>query len=216
MCICEQGPCLGWRLHPIALIPVAHCAPVQVVALVHTLFSVPALQLQRVLICAPVSVISNWVHEFNLWWPKQQTQPLHVYTVDQFTRKACSGVANVQLCLRPDCVSVAGVSTQTMGVPNAAGRGERAREISKWFHQGGVLVMGFEMFCRLVSPENAGPRLGHKLRKYLLRPGPDVLVVDEAHSLSNRKTQRATKINRVATRRRVLLTGTPLQNTLSE
>ena len=44
------------------------------------------------------------------------------------------------------------------------------------------------------------------------------LVLDEAHLVKNRATQRARRLDAVATkaRRRVLLTGTPLQNNLGE
>ena len=44
------------------------------------------------------------------------------------------------------------------------------------------------------------------------------LVLDEAHLVKNRQTQRARRLDAVATkaRRRVLLTGTPLQNNLGE
>jgi SWI/SNF-related matrix-associated actin-dependent regulator 1 of chromatin subfamily A len=44
------------------------------------------------------------------------------------------------------------------------------------------------------------------------------LVMDEAHALKNRSAQRTTRLRRVAAaaRRRVMMTGTPLQNDLSE
>eukprot|EP00039_Didymoeca_costata_P010395 m.139815 g.139815 ORF g.139815 m.139815 type:complete len:1308 (+) comp14812_c0_seq5:165-4088(+) len=55
------------------------------------------------------------------------------------------------------------------------------------------------------------------LKKYLLDPGPDILVIDEGHvAVANPKTARYTAIDRIKTRRRIVLTGTPLQNKLDE
>eukprot|EP00730_Choanoeca_flexa_P007741 TRINITY_DN12384_c0_g6_i1.p1 TRINITY_DN12384_c0_g6~~TRINITY_DN12384_c0_g6_i1.p1 ORF type:complete len:985 (+),score=230.84 TRINITY_DN12384_c0_g6_i1:75-2957(+) len=92
----------------------------------------------------------------------------------------------------------------------------RARLLKRWHDQGGVCILGFEMFTWLARGNRLGPALGHKIRKYLQRQGPDLLVVDEAHLLSNFKTHRHQAVSKIRTRSRVLLTGTPLQNNLSE
>jgi hypothetical protein len=44
----------------------------------------------------------------------------------------------------------------------------------------------------------------------------DLLVCDEAHRLKNDETQTSQCLNKLQTRRRVLLSGTPLQNDLEE
>jgi len=53
-------------------------------------------------------------------------------------------------------------------------------------------------------------------RRLLQDPGPDVLVIDEAHVIKNEKNQLRAVLAGVRTMRRVLLTGTPLQNNLRE
>lgn len=55
-----------------------------------------------------------------------------------------------------------------------------------------------------------------ELRKCLIDPGPDLLVCDEGHILKNAKTNIKKAADQVRTRRRVLLTGTPVENNLEE
>ena len=58
-----------------------------------------------------------------------------------------------------------------------------------------------------------GRRAGHleEFERFLLKPGPDVFVMDEAHRIKNDSPRRQGAA-RLSTRKRVLLTGTPLQN----
>lgn len=54
------------------------------------------------------------------------------------------------------------------------------------------------------------------LRKFLLSPGADLVVCDEGHALKNSKTGLSQCVNQIQTRRRIVLTGTPIQNNLKE
>ena len=44
----------------------------------------------------------------------------------------------------------------------------------------------------------------------------DLLICDEGHKIKNRKIKQAKALNALATKRRVILTGTPIQNSLDE
>ena len=46
--------------------------------------------------------------------------------------------------------------------------------------------------------------------------GPDVVICDEGHILKNSDTAVSKAVSKVRTRRRIVLTGTPLQNNLIE
>lgn len=50
----------------------------------------------------------------------------------------------------------------------------------------------------------------------MIDPGPDLLVCDEGHLLKNEKTSLTNALKKIRTLRRIVLTGTPLQNSLKE
>jgi len=66
-----------------------------------------------------------------------------------------------------------------------------------------VLVLSYEVYrlnCKMFEAENAG----------------DLLICDEAHRLKNDATQTSIALDKLHTKRRVLLSGTPMQNDLEE
>ncbi|XP_018566294.1 transcriptional regulator ATRX homolog isoform X2 [Anoplophora glabripennis] len=95
---------------------------------------------------------------------------------------------------------------------------ERQYIVTEWCNDGGVLIIGYTMFRNLSNPDNK--RLSKKMRNVfnegLVDPGPDLVVCDEGHLLKNEKTHLNIAMNRIKTLRRIVLTGTPLQNNLKE
>ncbi|XP_011142974.1 transcriptional regulator ATRX isoform X3 [Harpegnathos saltator] len=94
---------------------------------------------------------------------------------------------------------------------------ERKCQLQRWQKTGGVLIIGYEMFRNLTgSNKNIRKGMKEALLECLIDPGPDLIVCDEGHLLKNEDTALSKCIRKVRTMRRIVLTGTPLQNNLIE
>ena len=93
---------------------------------------------------------------------------------------------------------------------------ERLTRIRQWSQSGGVLFLGYEQYVSLVSEKLKRKHNTPDLQKLLRNPGPDVLVCDEGHRIKSTTTQGFKALIQLKTQRRVILTGTPLQNNLME
>lgn len=83
------------------------------------------------------------------------------------------------------------------------------RKIINQFEKGGVLIIGHENLVNLCHRKK-------RFRSQLINPGPDILICDEGHILRNETNQLYITLNEIKTKRRVIITGTPLQNNLQE
>ena len=94
----------------------------------------------------------------------------------------------------------------------------RADKLENWFDEGGVLLIGYDMFRNLTNATNKKfkPKMRETFAKCLLDPGADLIICDEGHLLKNEKSAINAAVNRIKTPRRIVLTGTPLQNNLKE
>ena len=94
----------------------------------------------------------------------------------------------------------------------------RAHTLEEWFNEGGVCVIGYDMFRNLSNDKNKKykGRMKEIFQKTLVNPGPDLMVCDEGHIIKNEKSAISIGINKIDSRRRIILTGTPLQNNLKE
>ncbi|KAL3042493.1 hypothetical protein OYC64_020427 [Pagothenia borchgrevinki] len=93
---------------------------------------------------------------------------------------------------------------------------ERIRVLQRWMREGGVMIMGYEMYRNLSLAKKADEESRKVMKSLLVDPGPDFVVCDEGHILRNETSNISKSMNAIKTRRRVVLTGTPLQNNLNE
>ncbi|KAG7244913.1 hypothetical protein INR49_024310 [Caranx melampygus] len=94
---------------------------------------------------------------------------------------------------------------------------ERAYALQRWQEMGGVMIIGYEMYRNLTQGRNIkSKKLKETFQRTLVDPGPDMVICDEGHILKNEASAVSKAMNSIRTRRRVVLTGTPLQNNLVE
>ncbi|KAI9553415.1 hypothetical protein GHT06_021318 [Daphnia sinensis] len=179
------------KQHPGSGCILAHCMglgkTLQVVTLVHTVVTNKCCQVDRVLVVCPVNTILNWVNEFKLWLGTASGVDVYEITT------TCSKNNNKEAI--------------------------RVQTLSRWIKGGGVLVIGYSMYLQLTSENSKIVKTQEERDLYacsLVDPGPQLVVCDEGHCLKNEKTASYEALNKIATRRRIVLTGTPLQNNLEE
>lgn len=91
--------------------------------------------------------------------------------------------------------------------------------LDHWFREGGVLLIGYDMFRNFVGTQSRKMRnklIKETINRVLVDPGPDIVVCDEGHVLKNVKSGLSKAVSQIRTLKRIVLTGTPLQNNLSE
>lgn len=79
------------------------------------------------------------------------------------------------------------------------------------------MIIGYDMFRNLTrTNKNIQKDMKEMILKCLVNPGADLIVCDEGHLLKNEDSALSKCIRNVKTMRRIVLTGTPLQNNLIE
>ncbi|XP_077998526.1 helicase ARIP4-like [Glandiceps talaboti] len=170
---------------------------------------------KRVLCIVPVNTIRNWCAEFEMWSPPRPNSSDDSSSDIQYRE--------FDLYVINECHKTAQARTKIIG---------------EWQHNGGVLLMGYEMYRLLVtkrfhrrrrkardttdqhniSPEEERRRadMSAAIDRGLLDPGPDLVICDEGHRIKNINTNISRTLKNIRTRRRIVLTGYPLQNNLLE
>ncbi|KAG9478150.1 hypothetical protein GDO78_013257 [Eleutherodactylus coqui] len=94
---------------------------------------------------------------------------------------------------------------------------DRGYMLQRWHDNGGVLIIGYEMYRNLTQGRNVkSKKLKEIYQKTLVEPGPNIVICDEGHILKNEASAISKAMNSIRTKRRIVLTGTPLQNNLVE
>ena len=177
----------------------------QVISFIDVLFS--STDAKHVLCVVPINTLQNWIAEFDMWIPTQPTIPQSLKAVKDVVQH------------RRFKLYVLTADHKTLLL--------RSKELLTWRKNGGVLVMGYEMYRMLVvdlvkSRKNDAmsqaefDSLKSSIQEALVNPGPDVVVCDEGHRIKNSKSGISHALKKIRTKRRIVLTGYPLQNNLME
>ncbi|TKS83503.1 Transcriptional regulator ATRX [Collichthys lucidus] len=96
---------------------------------------------------------------------------------------------------------------------------ERLRALQGWQRDGGVMIIGYEMYRNLSLAKKVKDEAWKKeIKRILVAPGTvqTLWFVTEGHILRNEASNISKAMSAIKTQRRVVLTGTPLQNNLEE
>uniref|UniRef100_A0AAX7SY24 RAD54 like 2 n=1 Tax=Astatotilapia calliptera TaxID=8154 RepID=A0AAX7SY24_ASTCA len=161
----------------------------QVISFIDVLFR--RTQAHTVLAIVPVNTLQNWLSEFNTWVPPPEALP-------------------------PD-PDPAVVTPRTFKVhilnDEHKNTTARAKVVEDWARDGGVLLMGYEMY-RLLSLKKSF--VAGRKKKSKKAAGPVVIDLDEEDRQQEKDRTTSQALKNIRTRRRVVLTGYPLQNNLIE
>lgn len=148
--------------------------------------------MSSVLVVCPLNTVGNWLKECQHWLrdvPSKRMPPLHSLWDGK-------------------------------NVP------ERVDALKTWQRRGGIGIIHYDAFRVLVQDATGSSKAKTMKMKFakdrdavvsaLLDPGPDIVVCDEGHLLKNNKSKLSLALSQVKTIRRIVLTGTPLQNNLNE
>ncbi|XP_037958997.1 transcriptional regulator ATRX-like [Teleopsis dalmanni] len=178
----------------------AHCMglgkTLQLIALLHTLISYKELQTRKILVLCPKSTVMNWDDELKRWL----LRPLNAKNLKVFKFNDQSDIC------------------------------EKINIIKEWseteYPKAGCLLLGYEAFRTLVFYHSYKKRSNYNperleeikisIEKYLLQAGTDLVVCDEGHIIKNNKSATSLAVAKIITRKRIVLTGTPIQNNLKE
>ncbi|KAK0646041.1 hypothetical protein B0T16DRAFT_428974 [Cercophora newfieldiana] len=80
---------------------------------------------------------------------------------------------------------------------------ERIAMVKQWATEGGILLIGYELFTAIKTDEDLG-------LSSTLEEAPNIVIADEAHKLKNSKSERHRASSSFKTMSRIALTGSPL------
>eukprot|EP01027_Heterolobosea_sp_BB2_P019512 GEZU01027408.1.p1 GENE.GEZU01027408.1~~GEZU01027408.1.p1 ORF type:complete len:837 (-),score=159.01 GEZU01027408.1:101-2611(-) len=100
----------------------------------------------------------------------------------------------------------------------------RQAMVRRWKAGGGVLLVGFELFSKLMCVSSSKSSKNKEAKEFTSAQketiealsSTDLVIVDEGHKIKNPKTLLNRALENIKTRNRLVLTGTPLQNHLME
>ncbi|XP_039295723.1 LOW QUALITY PROTEIN: uncharacterized protein LOC111049654 [Nilaparvata lugens] len=167
---------------------------------------------RTVLCIMPINTLQNWLAEFNMWLPTDPSNsPLS---------------AHGEVRPRNFPIYVLNDLQKTITA--------RAKVVAEWSKEGGVLLIGYELYRQLSLKRPRKVRRGRKkvdpdeelddknkplleeMHTALVKPGPDLIICDEGHRIKNSHASISQALKQIRSKRRVVLTGYPLQNNLLE
>ncbi|EFO87302.1 CRE-RAD-26 protein [Caenorhabditis remanei] len=190
-----------------------------------------ATKAKKVLVIVPINTIQNWYAEYDKWIPKfsdtgDRIRNFEVFLLGDAVKSFDQRVNLIEQWDQKGGVLLIGYDMFRllikMTVPKKAKKGRPKLNLS-----GVSAGLSRDQFEDSKDEEiefetgyTNGGRIRQEafslLRSALLEPGPDLVVCDEGHKIKNITAEISTTLGAINTKRRIVLTGYPLQNNLME
>ena len=148
---------------------------------------------QPVIVVCPPTVMKQWVNEFHRWWPPLRVSVLHT---------SGSGMINVKRDSYADDRLMSQIWDSERSRATSAGQKAAKRILNRVVQDGHVLVTtysGLQTYAPLLIPVEWA-----------------YAILDEGHKIRNPDTAITIHCKELRTAHRLILSGTPMQNNLTE
>ncbi|VDM59134.1 unnamed protein product [Angiostrongylus costaricensis] len=175
-------------------------------------------QAKKVLIIVPVNTIQNWMNEFEKWTPRYLEtggygRQFEVFLLGDSVKTFDQRVNIIEEWSRRGGVLLVGYEMFRQLI-----RSTQPKRPSKSFQtkpmESDEKPDDFDQ--GLTANGRIRKEANEIIRGALVDPGPDMVVCDEGHKIKNLNTDIAAALGAIHTKRRIVLTGYPLQNNLME
>ncbi|KHJ98639.1 protein, SNF2 family [Oesophagostomum dentatum] len=179
-------------------------------------------QAKKVLIIVPVNTIQNWYTEFEKWMPRysqsgELSRNFDVFLLGDSVKSFDQRVNMIEDWSRKGGVLLIGYEMFRLLIrstlpkkPSKAKTNAVQNLRPETEQKPDDFEQGFTAEGRIRKEAN------DIIRGSLVNPGPDLVVCDEGHKIKNLNTDIAAALSAIKTKRRIVLTGYPLQNNLIE
>ncbi|AAS52620.2 AEL065Cp [Eremothecium gossypii ATCC 10895] len=157
-----------------------------------------------VLVVCPATVMKQWCSEFQTWWPPFRAVILHSIGAGMITRKKMTEEQLEELLMRDESNEFSYEQYANLGRTKKQLEARRGIEslVQKVVDDGHILITTY---------------LGLQIHSdLLLHVNWDYAVLDEGHKIRNPDAGISLTCKRLRTPHRIILSGTPIQNNLTE
>ncbi|WKY07024.1 hypothetical protein Q1695_006870 [Nippostrongylus brasiliensis] len=175
---------------------------------------------KRVTVIVPINTIQNWYNEFEKWLPRysdvgQSCRQFEVFLLGDTVKTYDQRINMIEEWTKKGGVLLIGYEMFRLLIRSTL---PKKSSKSKASASNASLVDQYEKVDEqeFTAEGRVKKEANDIIRAALISPGPDLVVCDEGHKIKNLNTDIASALGAIKTRRRVVLTGYPLQNNLME
>lgn len=141
----------------------------QVVTFFHTVLLSDNLTFRTALVVCPLNTVLNWVYEFRKWQRNVGSDRVNVCTAVYMKAERFTPNGDTNLVWQVRHLVAVNPS-------------ERLAALQKWYREGGVMVMGYELYRILsLAPKTNNEASRRELKRVLVDPGG---ITQEGHHLT--------------------------------